>query len=159
MKSCEPPKDMGEREIYQLVVKAYQAYRDKDIETLKELYPNTADQVVFLEGPQMKLVGWDAFESFFRQFSNAYDDLVCTPANDFRFVRPCENAGFAFGTVVMVCKEKSSGFHVRWMDRTTICFAKQDGRWKMIHHHDSVPNSLVFIMEGPEDNGNGGGYW
>lgn len=159
MKAASPPEYPRTREIYDLVIKSYKAYSEQDIETLKTLYPNTRDQMIFLEGPQMKIVGWDAFEAFFRQFCSSYEDLVCTPAADFQFVRPCENAGFAFGTVVMVCREKSSGFLIRWMDRTTICFAKEDGKWKMIHHHDSVPNSLAFIMEEPETDHNGSGYW
>ncbi len=159
MKACKPPEDPGKREIYELVMKSYQAYGDKDFEALRTLYPCTDDQVIFLEGPQMKIVGWNAFETFFQQFCNAYDDLVCTPAADFCFVRPSDNAAFAFGTVVMVCKERASGFLVRWMDRTTICFEKQEGEWKMIHHHDSVPNSLAFIMEPPEEGADGSGYW
>ncbi|MBI3951794.1 MAG: nuclear transport factor 2 family protein [Acidobacteria bacterium] len=156
MKASQPPENPREREIYDQVIRVYKAYAEKDVETLKEIYPTTTDLILFLEGPHMKLVGWETFEKFFVEFGLAYD-VVCTPGADFRYVRADENAGFAYGTVINVCKEKSTGFPVRWMARTTICLVKVDGKWKMIHHHDSVPGNIAFIMEGPEE-GEGGHF-
>jgi ketosteroid isomerase-like protein len=153
MKACEPPRDPQEREVYDQVLRAYKAYGEVDIKTLKEIYPGTPDQIVFLEGPQMRVLGWDEFEKFFLAFSAAYGELVCTALEDFKFVRASENAAFAFGTVANVFKEKSTGFPIRWLSRTTICFVKKNGKWKMIHHHDSVPNSLVFILTSPSGYG------
>ena len=149
MKYCTPPTDPKSREIYDEVIRTYKAYGDKDVPALREIYLTAPDLVIFLEGPAMKLVGWNTFETFFTDFTRAYDS-DSQPADDFQFVHAGE-AAFAFGTVINVLTEHATGNKIRWMARTTICLRKLHGQWKLIHHHDSVPGNLAYLMEPPAD--------
>jgi uncharacterized protein (TIGR02246 family) len=121
------------------VIKTFnKAHYDKDAAAVAALYAPGA--VLFdLAPPLSHKVDEKAMEEWFDTWRGPVDsqsrDLQITVSGD---------AAFSHGLVHISAVTKDSGEKAVWWMRTTMCFVRKNGAWKIAHEHTSVP----FHMDG-----------
>ncbi|MCM2322365.1 MAG: nuclear transport factor 2 family protein [Oligoflexia bacterium] len=124
-----------ENEIRQLFVDFTRAMQAKDIERIMSYY--ASDLVAFDMMPPLRFVGRDQYrkswEFGFSMMQGSWDfeqrDLKVHVSGDLAF---CHALNHASG------KLKDGDNMDGWM-RWTCCLRKIDGKWKIVHEHNSVP--------------------
>jgi uncharacterized protein (TIGR02246 family) len=127
-------------EIQQLIDHWVQALRAKDVNGVMSHY--ALDVSVYDLAPPLQYKGADAYrknwESWFPTFRGpiGYEirDLSIAASDDIAF---CHSFNRITGT-------RTDGEKTDVWVRATVCCRKIDGRWKIVHEHQSVP----FYMDG-----------
>jgi len=93
-----------------------------------------------------RITGWDAVHEEFRQNAelNLGGSIVC---EDLHVV-----AGRDMGYTVCVEvgeNTDSEGNLIRVSHRATNVFARENGEWKLLHHHTDISNQLIEAYSGP----------
>ena len=133
-------KASDEAQIRQLVDSWVQALRAKDVNGVMSHY--APDILVFDLAPPLQYRGADAYrknwEAWFPTFrgSIGYElrDLSITASDDIAF---CHSFNRIRGT-------RTNDEETDVWVRATVCCRKIDGKWKIVHEHESVP----FYMDG-----------
>ncbi|MEU0152392.1 YybH family protein [Micromonospora fulviviridis] len=128
-------RDVDEAKIRQQIDKIIEGLRDKDLESLRQLY--TTNVVSFDVEPPLQHVGVDAklrnWANVFAVFETvAYEvrDLTLTVGENVAF-------GHAFGRLSGALKD-GTATNGMWV-RITYCFEKIGGTWLIAHDQVSVP--------------------
>lgn len=135
-------KATDEADIRRLVDSWVQALRAKDVNGVMSHY--ASDIVAFDLAPPLQYEGTDAYrknwEAWFPTFRGpiGYEirDLSVAASDDTAF---CHSFNRITGTRTDNAKTDV------WV-RATVCFRKFDGKWKIVHEHQSVP----FYMDGSD---------
>ena len=133
-------KASDEAQIRQLVDSWVQALRAKDVNGVMSHY--APDILVFDLAPPLQYRGADAYrknwEAWFPTFrgSIGYElrDLSITASDDIAFC-PSFNR---------IRRTRTNDEETDVWVRATVCCRKIDGKWKIVHEHESVP----FYMDG-----------
>src|SRR5690348_9652717 len=131
-------KKVDEAEIQKLLDDGIRSLHDKNIEGVMSLYAQ--DVVSFDIVPPLRYVGADAFrkvwEEVFSSFQGPIDyeihDLNITVGDDVAFTHSLNRIS---GTLN---NGQKTDLWLRW----TACFRKINGKWLIMHHHNSVPVDL-----------------
>jgi ketosteroid isomerase-like protein len=78
-----------------------------------------------------------------REWLATWDTPIELIAQDFKVVVSGDSA-FGHGYLRMTGTPKAAGRQVSFWMRSTMCFQRIDGKWKIVHEHTSVP----FYMDG-----------
>ena len=136
--AVEENKKNDEAEIKRGIEGGVEAIRDKNIEGVMSLY---AQEVVSFDiVPPLRYVGADAFrkawEEVFSSFQGSigYEihDLSITVGDDVAFTHSLNRISGTMNT------GQKTALWLRW----TACFRKINGKWLIVHHHNSVPVDL-----------------
>ncbi len=134
----EENKKNDEAEIRRVIESGIEAIHDKNIEGVISLY---AQEVVSFDiVPPLRYVGADAFrkpwEEVFSSFQGpiGYEiaDLSITVGGDVAFTYSLNRIS---GTM-------NNGLRTDLWLRWTACWRRINGRWLIVHHHNSVPVDL-----------------
>lgn len=115
--------------------------QNNDIRLVEQVYAHTPNLLVFLEGPNMKLVGWKAMRRAVSEFLRGHTAIQSRLNKDCRFV-VSGGLGAFYGTYRFKAVNRKTGKRIRWTARNTFLFKKIGNDWKVIHEHDSFPVSL-----------------
>jgi len=127
-----------ESRIRSLIKDWTRAMAEKDAEAVSRFF--TKDVVTFDLAPPLKHTGFDRkmLTEWFKTWKGGvgYDvtDLTLATSSDLAVARSLDHMT---GT-------KTNGERVDLWTRSTVCFRKTDGDWKVMHVHSSVP----FHMDG-----------
>ena len=125
----------AEQELRDLVDERVRAVRERDSATLAAR--PTADVVTFDVLPPLNARGNEATAAHLREWFDGYDgpidyavrDVQATAEGDLGFCSFLYHVG---GTL------KSGGEVDMWV-RATLCCRRVEGRWRIVHDHESVP--------------------
>jgi ketosteroid isomerase-like protein len=74
---------------------------------------------------------------------NMFYDGTAKPVQfDFHDIAVTAGAEVAFATAIGRCSDLSTGQKVDLEFRLTMGFRKQNGRWRIVHEHHSVPSTV-----------------
>jgi ketosteroid isomerase-like protein len=124
--------------IRSLITHWARAMGEKDAEAVSRFFAK--DVVTFDLAPPLKHTGFDRkaliewFKTWKGRIGYEVTDLVLTVSSDLAVARSLDHMT---GT-------KTDGEQVDLWTRSTVCFRKSDGDWKVMHVHGSVP----FHMDG-----------
>lgn len=131
----------GEKGIRAAIYTLIQGLQNNDMRLVEQVYAHTPNLLVFLEGPNMKLVGWKAMRKAVAGFLRAHTGIRSHLNKDCRFVVSGQLGAF-YGTYRFEAVNRKSGKRIRWTARNTFLFKRLAKRWKVIHEHDSFPVRL-----------------
>ena len=141
----------AEREIRTLIADWARALEARDLDALFASYAENV--VLFDVKPPFRLRGVDAYRAMWQaclpyfpaRFAIEHRDLDVTATGD---------AAFAYGLVHIRPIGEESKAGQTWL-RATICYARVDGAWRVVHEHVSVPfdpmTGQAVFMTDPEE--------
>ena len=136
--AVEDNKKNDEAEIQRVIEGGVEAIRDKNIEGVMSLY---AQEVVSFDiMPPLRYVGAEAFRKPWEEVLSSFQgpigyeihDLSITVGEDVAFTHSLNRIS---GTMN---NGQKTDLWLRW----TACFRKINGKWLIVHHHNSVPVDL-----------------
>lgn len=114
------------------------AHHDRDVRAI--VAPFESDAVLFDLAPPLAH-GVSAKEV--AAWLDTWDGPVRRKVHDLKIIVDGDHA-YAHGYVHTVAVSKPSGETAEWWSRATLCFARKEGAWFIVHEHTSVP----FYMDG-----------
>src|SRR6266699_4927221 len=136
--AVEEHKKNDEAAIKRIIEGGVEAVRNKNIEGVMSLY---APEVVSFDiAPPLRYVGADAFRNVWEEVFSVYQgpidyevhDLNITVGDDVAFTHSLNRISGTMNT------GQKTNLWLRW----TACFRKINGKWLIVHHHNSVPVDL-----------------
>jgi uncharacterized protein (TIGR02246 family) len=128
----EDTKDQAE--LRELIARWSKAVRDQDLAGVRANHD--ADILMFDVPPPFLSRGLDAYMATWDEFFA----MQAKPVQfDFHDVEITAGNDVAFATAIGRCCDLSSGEKVDLEFRLTIGFRKDDGRWRIVHEHHSIP--------------------
>ena len=136
--AVEANKNNDEAAIQRLLDDGIRALRDKNIEGVMSLY---AQEVVSFDiVPPLRYLGADAFRKLWEEVFSSFQgpigyelhDLNITVGDDVAFTHSLNRISGTLNT------GQKTDLWLRW----TACFRKINGKWLIVHHHNSVPVDL-----------------
>lgn len=128
----------GERALRAVIQTLIRGLQENNMQLIGKVYAHSRNLLVFLEGPQMKLVGWKAMRKAISDFLNTHTQIQSRLNKDCRFIAD-RQLGVFYGTYRFKAVNRKSGKPIRWTARNTFLFRKTGKQWKVIHEHDSFP--------------------
>ena len=130
------PKSQGPDEaiLRDLIAQWAKAVRDEDLAGIRANHD--PDILMFDVPPPLLSRGLDAYMATWQSF---YPSQVRPIAFDFEDVEVTAGNDVAFATAIGHCEYIERGNKVDLKFRLTMGFRKQDGRWRIVHEHHSVP--------------------
>ncbi|SRR5258706_12930440 len=128
-----------EKAIRAVVATLIRGLETNDLSLIETVYSHDPELLVFLEGPKMKLVGWEAMRKGMSNFLRDHKKIQSQLNDDCRYVISNE-VGFFYGTFRFRAVNKKTGKALRFVARNTFIFRKIRGQWRVIHEHDSFPS-------------------
>jgi uncharacterized protein (TIGR02246 family) len=126
----------NEAELRALIARWSQAVRDQDIAGIRA--DHDPDILMFDVPPPFLSRGLDAYMVTW----NMFYDMTARPVQfDFHDIAVTAGAEVAFATAIGRCSDLSTGQKVDLEFRLTMGFRKQNGRWRIMHEHHSVPST------------------
>jgi ketosteroid isomerase-like protein len=107
-----------------------------DIQTLTDLCQK--DVSVFDVNSQLQ--GAAAYKQLWEQYSPYFAKDVCVYRQDVKIY--AENDLAFVHCYSKVDRSEQNSLNLPWC-RTTLCFKKTQGKWKMVHQHISMPRALI----------------
>ena len=126
--------ETDEAELRALIARWSKAVRDQDLAGIRA--DHDADMLMFDVPPPFLSRGLDAYMSTWETFFVYQAKPV---QFDFRDITITAGSDVAFATAIGRCCDLSSGEKVDLEFRLTMGFRKQDGRWRILHEHHSIP--------------------
>jgi uncharacterized protein (TIGR02246 family) len=121
-------------ELRELIARWSKAVRDEDLEGIRADHD---EDVLMFDVPLPFLSrGLNAYMETWRTFFDAAPKPV---AFDFEDVYITAGQDVAFATAVGHCITERNGDKANLSFRLTMGFRKQDGRWRIVHEHHSLP--------------------
>lgn len=126
-----------EAELRALIARWSQAVRNKDMSGIRA--DHDPDILMFDVPPPFLSRGIDAYMATWPQFLNRFARPMRFAFSDIEIVT---GRDVAFATAVGHCDDSENGGEpVELLFRLTMGFRKQNGRWRIVHEHHSVPAS------------------
>jgi uncharacterized protein (TIGR02246 family) len=126
----------NEEEIRALIARWSQAVRDQDLAGIRA--DHDPDILMFDVPPPFLSRGLDAYMATWDMF---YSGTARPVQFDFHDIAVTAGADVAFATAIGRCSDLSTGQKVDIEFRLTMGFRKQNGRWRILHEHHSVPSA------------------
>jgi uncharacterized protein (TIGR02246 family) len=126
----------NEAELRALIARWSQAVRDQDLAGIRA--DHDPDVLMFDVPPPFLSRGLDAYMATWNMF---YDGTARPVQFDFHDIAVTAGAEVAFATAIGRCSDLSTGQKVDLEFRLTMGFHKQNGRWRIMHEHHSVPST------------------
>lgn len=123
-----------ETELRELIARWSKAVRDEDLAGIRA--DHDPDMLMFDVPPPLQSRGLDEYMATWTPFFRCQAKPV---EFDFREVAITAGSDVAFATAIGTCGDTSSGQRVDLNFRLTMGFRKQDGRWRIMHEHHSIP--------------------
>jgi uncharacterized protein (TIGR02246 family) len=124
----------NEAELRALIARWSQAVRDQNLAGIRA--DHDPDILMFDVPPPFLSRGLDAYMVTW----NMFYDMTAKPVQfDFHDIAVTAGAEVAFATAIGRCSDLSTGQKVDLEFRLTMGFRKQNGRWRIMHEHHSVP--------------------
>lgn len=127
-----------EQEVRNVIQKAMENWSTLNADA-NEAYYTTSDRAVFFDFTPMQYVGWKTYKSEIEKVQGLIEKFKIT-LNDDLSVRVLGKAAWAHATWKMDFVYKD-GKQLHLEGRLTEVLEKQNGRWKIVHEHASVPTS------------------
>ena len=124
-------------EIETLIQTLVRAHADQDADAIVEIY--APDAVIFDLAPPLARSGIN--RDNIATWLAGWDGPIQLDA---RHVNLTIDRDVAFGSALNRMRGRQSGEDQDLWYRTTLCFRKTNGRWRIVHEHSSVP----FYMDG-----------
>ena len=135
--SVDPLAEISEVKV--LLDRYYIAQQREDMTALSALFSQNEELVVFGLRAEERYVGWEAVKGMYQRQMDSIEGLRTAPKNQVIRVSKDGQAAWVFshnhanGTI---------GTQTVEMDyRTTLVMEKQDGKWYIVHIHNSLPVS------------------
>lgn len=125
----------AERELWELVQERVRAVRAGDSATLAAR--PTDDVVTFDVLPPLNSRGSQATVERLQAWFDGYDGPIDYSAHDVR-ASATEDLGFCSYLYHVAGRLKTGDLVDMWV-RATLCCRRIDGRWRIVHDHESVP--------------------
>jgi ketosteroid isomerase-like protein len=133
----ETSKD--EVEIKALIAGIHKAHYDKDTAAIAA--PFTSDAAIFDLSPPLMHRGINVAEK--KAWLDTWDGPIEYDSHDLNITVSGDSA-YCHGYFRLAGTTKMAGQRVDFWMRATVCLARVDGVWKIVHKHTSVP----FYMDG-----------
>lgn len=134
----------GTKEIRAVIRRLIQGLEKRDMRPIEQVYQHSPSLLIFLEGPKMKIVGWNAMKSAISEFLRTHTEIRSRLNRDCRFVAD-GRLGVFYGTYRFRAVNRKTGKPVKWTARNTFVFQKTRKGWRIIHEHDSFPTPLPGV--------------
>jgi uncharacterized protein (TIGR02246 family) len=132
-REANPPND--ELQIRELIASWAAAVRREDLEGIRAHHDD--DILMFDVPPPFRSRGLAAYMDTWSTF---YKAMARPVAFDFRDVEVTAGTDVAFATAIGSCNHtERSGEVIKLEFRLTMGLRKQDGRWRVLHEHHSLP--------------------
>jgi len=118
-----------------------QSVRDENLEGIRA--DHDPDMLMFDVPPPFESRGIEEYMATWQPFFRCQDKPVMF---EFRNVAITAGADVAFATAIGRCGDTSSGQRVELDFRLTVGFRKQDGRWRIVHEHHSIPATDANVL-------------
>ncbi|MGD0364363.1 MAG: nuclear transport factor 2 family protein [Bryobacteraceae bacterium] len=128
-----------EADIRALIESVNRAHYTKDGATL--VAPYTADAAIFSLAPPLAHRGMDLREK--QAWLDSWDGPIECEARDFQ-IAVRGDAAFSHGYLWLGGRPKAAGRTIGFWMRATVCLLREEGAWRIVHEHTSVP----FYMDG-----------
>jgi ketosteroid isomerase-like protein len=129
---------MENRQIARAIEKHFDAVKHKRIDEILELYAESDELLVFVEGPRWQTLGYANVEKGWRDFVNS--EIVvreCVWAENLR-TRTVGKMGFVAGIARLEVEIKGEMKTIEFRG-TFVLEENEKGSWKIIHEHFSQP--------------------
>jgi ketosteroid isomerase-like protein len=133
------PASTDEAEIFALSGALHVAHANKDPEGIAAPYAPHA--VIYDLEPPLSHDGISVERK--RKWLATWDSPIDLAAQNFKVVVSGDHA-YGYGYLRMSGTPKAAGKPVSFWMRSTMCFERIDGKWRIVHEHNSVP----FYMDG-----------
>ena len=133
----ESSKD--EAAIRALLETVHRAHHDKDATAI--VAPYAPDAAIFDLAPPLSHRGTDLQEK--RAWLDTWEGPVDRESRDFSTVVSGDSA-FCHGFYRLSGTPKAAGRSISFWMRATVCLHREEGAWRIVHEHTSVP----FYMDG-----------
>jgi ketosteroid isomerase-like protein len=130
-----------EAEIRGLVASLHQAHHDKDATAIAAAY--ASDAALFTLAPPLARNGVNLKEK--QTWLDSWDGPIELDSSNLK-VTVSGDSAFAHGFVQMKGTPKMAGREISFWMRSTVCFHREGGGWRIVHEHASVP----FYMDGTQ---------
>jgi uncharacterized protein (TIGR02246 family) len=124
--------------LYEGLVAAYSA---RDIDAILSFYSSDENMLVFDTVPPTRYVGLRAYRKVFEAFLTTYSGSVEVRTNDMR-IEVEGNLAFSH-RVNQTSLSDLEGNKLHYSSRVTQVYRKINGKWLIIHEHNSVPVDLL----------------
>jgi ketosteroid isomerase-like protein len=128
-----------EADIRALVERVHQAHHSKDAAAIAA--PYAKDAAIFNLAPPLSHRGVDLEEK--RAWLDTWDGPIDCESRDLN-ITVGGNLAFCHGFYRLSGDPKAAGRNVSFWMRATVCLRKDEGSWRIVHEHTSVP----FYMDG-----------
>lgn len=108
-----------------------------DIQALTDL----CQQDVSVFDVSSQLEGAAAYKALWEQYSPYFSDDICVYRQDVKIYAENDLAFVHCYSKIDKAEQKQM-LNLPWC-RTTLCFQKSQGKWKMVHQHISMPRAVV----------------
>jgi len=129
------------KEIRAVIGRLIEGLEKGDMRPIEQVYRHSPSLLIFLEGPKMKLVGWNTMKNAVSEFLRTHTKIRSRLNPDCRFVAE-GRLGVFYGTYRFRAVNRKTGKPVKWTARNTFVFQKTRKGWRIIHEHDSFPVPL-----------------
>lgn len=133
------PASTDEAEIFALGGALHVAHANKDAEAIAAPYAPHA--VIYDLEPPLAHDGISVERK--RKWLATWDSPVDLAAENFKVVVSGDHA-YGYGYLRMAGKKKGVDHPISFWMRATMCFERIEGKWRIVHEHNSVP----FYMDG-----------
>jgi ketosteroid isomerase-like protein len=118
-----------------------------DTGPMMEVWSHSSD-VTTLRPLGSRPTGWEQVRDRWEQVAQAFsdgqasiEDLVVVPLSD--------DVAYTVGTEYGQAKLADETVGIDW--RVTNIYRREEGKWKMVHHHTDVSHALVEVLKGWEE--------
>ena len=131
-----------EDEVRTVSDKFYSGLSRMDVSALPEIWSHR-DDVTTMHPMGGEQVGWEEVRTSFEQASG----LMTDSRVDLIDQRIYAGEDLAYETGIERGRAKLAGEPVEFEHRVTNVYRREDGQWKMVHHHTDVSAGLVEILQ------------
>jgi ketosteroid isomerase-like protein len=131
-----------EDEVRTVSDKFYSGLSRMDASALPEIWSHSND-VSTMHPMGGEQVGWEEVRASFEQAEGVMTDSHVELIDQ----RICAGTDLAFETGIERGGAKLAGESVEFEHRVTNVYRREDGQWKMVHHHTDVSPGLVEILQ------------
>lgn len=126
-------------DIQQFLERFFQGLVDKDIQRIDDSYLHAERLFVFLEGPRSKTIGWTDVRSGWEKYLASRISVVELRLGDDAQIHDGGDTGWVAASLRAViaidgAPPKTLDFRGTWL------LEKNDGRWRIVHEHVSLPH-------------------
>ncbi len=131
-----------EDEVRRISDRFYSGLDRMDVSALPEVWSHR-DDVTTMHPMGGEQVGWEEVRTSFEGAAGLMTDSHVELIDQ----RIYAGEDLAYETGIERGRAKLSGEPVEFEQRVTNVYRREDGQWKMVHHHTDVSNGLVDIIQ------------